>query len=101
MPVLQQKLICIIPVIILLSVFAFLYIKPSYKDSDTPLKELASQHNLELGNFAIFNHIYEEPYKDILTTQFDFVLADNTPNWYFTDGGLRPTKDTYNFERSI
>ena len=102
MPVLQQKLkklIYIIPVIILISVFAFLYTKPSYKDSDTPLRDLASQHNLELGNFAIFNHIYEEPYKEILTTQFDFVLADNTPNWYFTDGGLRPTKDTYNFEQ--
>ena len=103
MPVLQQNLknkyIYIIPIIFFLAVFAFLYIKPSNNIPEPPLKDLASQHNLELGNFAIFNHIYEEPYKDILTTQFDFVLADNTPNWYFTDGGLRPTRDTYNFEQ--
>lgn len=102
MPILQQKFkkfIYIIPIILLFSVFAFLYIKSSQDISNTPLKDLASQHNLKLGNFAIFNHIYEKPYQEILTTQFDFVLADNTPNWYFTDGGLRPTKDTYNLEQ--
>lgn len=63
------------------------------------LKQLANAKNVALGNFAILNHINEKPYADILTSQFNFVLADNTPNWYFTDGGLRPSRTTYNFKQ--
>lgn len=66
---------------------------------EPPLKELASRHQLQLGNFAILTRIDEAPYRDILTSQFDFVLADNTPNWYFTDGGLRPSPTGYNFKQ--
>lgn len=66
---------------------------------EPPLKELGDNHNIELGNFAILTRIGEKPYSDILTSQFDFVLADNTPNWYFTDGGLRPSEDSYNFKQ--
>lgn len=64
-----------------------------------PLKELAAKHNVKVGNFAIYNHLNVKPYTDILTQQFDFALADNTPNWYFTDGGLRPSPTTYNFKQ--
>ena len=64
-----------------------------------PLKTLAAQHGIELGNFAILNHIYEPAYSTILTSQFNLALADNTPNWYFTDGGLRPSPTTYNFKQ--
>src|SRR5687768_17198682 len=63
------------------------------------LKELAAEKNIKLGNHAILNRIGEKPYSDILSTQFDFVLADNTPNWYFTDGGLRPSETTYNWKQ--
>jgi len=62
------------------------------------LAELAAQHNIELGNFAIRSLMNEKAYSDILTSQFNFVLADNTPNWYFTDGGLRPSEHSYSFE---
>lgn len=61
------------------------------------LKELAAHRQIALGNFAILNHLDSKPYTDILSSQFDFVLADNTPNWYFTDGGLRPSRMSYNF----
>jgi endo-1,4-beta-xylanase len=64
-----------------------------------PLKELSRQHGIEVGNFAITTLIRKRPYRDILTSQFDFVLADNTPNWYFTDGGLRPSPTTYNYKQ--
>lgn len=64
-----------------------------------PLKTLAAQQGIALGNFAISNHLDVKNYTDILNSQFDFALADNTPNWYFTDGGLRPSKDTYNFKQ--
>lgn len=64
-----------------------------------PLKELAARHNIELGNFTMHSLIGEKPYADILTSQFSFGLADNTPNWYFTDGGLRPSPDSFNFSQ--
>lgn len=62
-----------------------------------PLKDLADKHNVQLGNFAILTHLGDKPYTDILTSQFHFVTADNTPNWYFTGGGLRPSATTYHF----
>ena len=64
-----------------------------------PLKNLAASHGIELGNFAILSHINDKPYKQILTSQFNLALADNTPNWYFTDGGLRPTSRSFNFKQ--
>lgn len=64
-----------------------------------PLKSLAAAHGLALGNFAIRNHLSDPIYTDILTSQFNFVLADNTPNWYFTDGGLQPGPNTYNWRQ--
>ena len=73
---------------------------PKTPDLPTPsLKELGAKQNVALGNFAITSHIGEKPYADILTSQFDFVLVDNTPNWYFTDGGLRPSRTTYNWKQ--
>lgn len=64
-----------------------------------PLKELAARHDIQLGNFTMRGMIDEQPFADILTSQFDFGMADNTPNWYFTDGGLRPSETTYNFKQ--
>lgn len=80
---------------------ALLWDKPAQTPTlpEPPLKTLARERGIEIGNFAILNRIYEKPYNDILMTQFDFVLADNTPNWYFTDGGLRPSATTYNFKQ--
>lgn len=72
-----------------------------YKVSDLPnppLKDLAARHGIELGNFAISTYLNNKTYADILTSQFNVALADNTPNWYFTDGGLRPSPTTYNFK---
>lgn len=63
-----------------------------------PLKQLGDKHGIEIGNFAIRSRINEKPYSEILTGEHDFVLADNTPNWYFTDGGLRPAKGKYYFD---
>lgn len=64
-----------------------------------PLKQIAREKNFELGNHAILNRLREKPYAELLDSQFTFVLADNTPNWYFTDGGLRPGPSTYNFKQ--
>lgn len=66
---------------------------------DPPLKDLAKKHNVRLGNHAIRNYLNNEDYVRILTEEFDYVLADNTPNWYFTDGGLRPSEREYNFKQ--
>ena len=76
--------------------------KPDYVQKDPalpypPLKTLAASHGIELGNFAMSNYLNSKPYSNILSSQFNLALADNTPNWYFTDGGLRPSPTTYNF----
>lgn len=63
-----------------------------------PLKQLADKHEVETGNFAMFTRLNDKPYRDILTSEFDFVLADNTPNWYFLGGGLRPSANSYRFD---
>lgn len=79
---------------------AMLYAQPPTPNlPQPPLKELAAKHDLQLGNFAILTRLNEKPYRDILTNEFHFVLADNTPNWYFTDGGLRPEPTDYNFKQ--
>lgn len=64
-----------------------------------PLKTLAAQHGIQLGNFAIPSRLHEKPYREILTSQFDFALVDNQPNWHFTDADLRPSPTKYNFKR--
>lgn len=88
-------------VVLLVSLVAvFRYMHPSTPDLPEPsLKDLAATHDIQLGNFAILSRINEAPYRDILVSQHHFVLADNTPNWYFTDGGLRPSATTYNFKQ--
>lgn len=72
---------------------------PSITLPSPSLKDLASGRDIHVGNFAILNHLQDKTYTDILNSQFDFALADNTPNWYFTDGGLRPGPKTYNFQQ--
>lgn len=96
------------PLIIVLSVALLLLATWLWRDLFTPhtpvlpqppLKTLAARHSIELGNFAIYTHLHNKPYTNILTSQFDLALIDNTPNWYFTDGGLRPSSTTYNFQQ--
>lgn len=55
------------------------------------LKALAAKHTIELGNFAILTHLNDPRYSSILSSQFNLALIDNTPNWYFNDGDLRPS----------
>jgi endo-1,4-beta-xylanase len=62
-----------------------------------PLKTLAAKHGIELGNFAILTYLNNPDYSRILSSQYNLALIDNTPNWYFTDGGLRPGPGSYNF----
>lgn len=62
-----------------------------------PLKTLAAQQGMELGNFAMSTYLHDPEYSAILASQFNLALIDNTPNWYFTDGGLHPKPHTYNF----
>lgn len=85
-------------VIIVIGLIAWFRSQPRTPKLPSPsLKELGASKNIDMGNFAIRNRINEKPYKDILTGQFNLALADNTPNWYFTDGGLRPSRSTFYF----
>lgn len=64
-----------------------------------PLKDLAAKHDIKLGNFAMPKLLAEQPYHDILTSQFNVALVDNQPNWHFTDVDLRPGPNDFNFSR--
>ncbi len=64
---------------------------------EPPLRELASEHKLELGSFAALKYLHEQPYTDILTSQFSYLMIDGEPNWQFESRALRPTKDSYDF----
>jgi endo-1,4-beta-xylanase len=96
---LTMKKLIIVPIFV--SLLFLLYAvsrSPLPELPDPPLKDLAIKHGVEVGNFAIRNRIKEPEYSHILTTDYTLALADNTPNWYFTDGGLRPSRDTYYFD---
>ncbi len=100
----HTKALLAILVILLIIVGGYLYYMRQ-KQPQTPflpspsLKELGQSHGIQMGNFAILSRLDEKPYTDILTSQFNLALADNTPNWHFTDGGLRPSRTTYNFKQ--
>lgn len=63
------------------------------------LKDLATARDIQLGNFAILSRLGEKPYTDILTSQFNVALLDNTPNWHFTNYDLRPGPNSYDFSQ--
>lgn len=63
------------------------------------LKELAKKKGIELGNHAIYVRVNEPAYDEILKTQHDFVILDNSPNWHFNGYDLRPAKDKYDFSQ--
>lgn len=90
----------IVVIVILTSVFVWHQKRVTRAPTlpEPSLKVLAEKHQIEVGNFAIRNYLHDKPYAAILTSQFNLALADNTPNWYFTDGGLRPTRDSYDFK---
>lgn len=62
-----------------------------------PLKKLAEKHGLQLGSFASLKYLRERPYREILTDQFEYVMADGEPNWSFEDSELRPACDRFDF----
>ena len=98
---LSAKIAVVSVVVIGLIITTFLVVKrPQTVALPEPsLKVLAAKHGIALGNFTMLGMIDEKPFADILTSQFDFGLADNTPNWYFTDGGMRPSATTYNYKQ--
>jgi endo-1,4-beta-xylanase len=67
--------------------------------STPSLKELAKKKGIELGNHAIYVRVNEPAYDEILKTQHDFVILDNSPNWHFNGYDLRPAKDKYDFSQ--
>ena len=101
----QRQLYAGFGVLIILILLQQLILQPYVNRPRTPnlpepsLKQLADERGIQLGNFAIANHLDKKPYTTLLTEQFDLALADNTPNWYFTDGGLRPSATEYNFKQ--
>lgn len=75
------------------------YNRPRTPSLPPPLKELGAKHDIRVGNFSMPKMFGEEPYRNILTSQFNLGLIDNQPNWHFTDYSLRPSPTEYDFSR--
>ncbi len=88
-------------------VVVYILIRPYFTEVTTlqsplpepSLKALAKKYGVELGNMAIYSRINEPAYNEILTTQHDFVILDNTPNWHFNGYDLRPAPGKYDFSQ--
>lgn len=61
------------------------------------LKELAERRKLQLGSFAARKYLRERPYREILASQFEYVIVDGEPNWSFEDFELRPSQERFDF----
>lgn len=64
-----------------------------------PLKVLAEREKLQIGNFASLKYLRERPYREILASQFEYVMADGEPNWAFEDSLLRPGRNQFDFSK--
>ncbi len=62
-----------------------------------PLKTLASSKNIQIGSFASLKYLREQPYREILASQFNYAIIDGEPNWRFEDSTLRPSATTFDF----
>ncbi len=62
-----------------------------------PLRSLAKDRGIQLGNFAALKYLRERPYSEILSTEFEYVTLDGEPNWKFEDSTFRPARDKYDF----
>jgi endo-1,4-beta-xylanase len=63
-----------------------------------PLKELAAEKGLQIGSFASLKYLRERPYREILASQFEYVMADGEPNWLFEGFELRPARERFDFD---
>lgn len=64
---------------------------------EPPLKDLGNKHQVEIGNYASLKLLGSQVYKNILTSQYDFMVVDGDLNWTFNRGSLRPSKDKFDF----
>lgn len=64
-----------------------------------PLKKLAARRGVQIGTYAARDFLPDRPYKEILTTQFEYLIIDGLPNWSYEDGDLRPSETEYDFSR--
>jgi endo-1,4-beta-xylanase len=62
-----------------------------------PLKELAENRGLQIGTFASLKYLRERPYREIATSQFEYIIVDGEPNWKFEDHTLRPNETEFDF----
>lgn len=92
-------LVSLVIAVVLLTIFLNTRPPQTPELPEPPLKELASSKGIDLGNFAMPSRLNEEPYRRLLTEQFNLALIDNQPNWSFIDASLRPSPTTYEFGR--
>ncbi len=77
--------------------YLYLWVPKTPDLPSPPLKVLAANRGLEIGNYASLRRLGDKPYTDILTSQYSFVTNDGELNWTFNDGSLRPSPERFDF----
>lgn len=103
----NRAVMLVMAFVLLLGIVAYFLARPYLSEVTTlqsplpepSLKALAKKYGVELGNHAIYTRINEPAYDQILTSQHDFVILDNTPNWHFNGYDLRPAPGKFDFSQ--
>jgi len=80
--------------IICVAIFSYWYF--SFKTPNLPnppLKDLAAQHGIMLGEQVALNRLSNKPYVNIVTSQFSFLTIDGDSSWF----NFHPSPTTYNY----
>jgi endo-1,4-beta-xylanase len=78
----------------LLTVFLYWYFSVITPELPRPpLKTLAANHNIALGAHAALNRLENKPYREILTSQFNFITIDGESDW----SKVHPSPSQYNY----
>ena len=97
-----SAILLITPLVLITAFFVFRnddpYVSKAAPDLPRPpLKELAEERGLQIGTFASLKYLRERPYRDIIASQFEYVIVDGEPNWKFEDHTLRPSETEFDF----
>ena len=100
----DHRSILLLVLVLIIGWFAYKMVTDPYvlmaapKLPEPPIKVLAQQQGIQIGSFASLKYLRERPYREILSSQFEYAIVDGEPNWRFEDSTLRPNRDEYDFE---
>jgi endo-1,4-beta-xylanase len=92
----QRRPIVLAVLLLIVSVVAvsYWYFSVSTPDlPEPPLKDSASAHNIDLGIHVLADRLKDEPYADIVKSQYSYITSDAEAHWV----SLRPSEKEYDY----